>query len=324
MAALLVVPLGADETHLLTLGEWEELLSRKRVLFERPNHPLVERLRRAGVEAGAFDDEPDTNDSELAFVADPDSPRIVELAREGARISPGPAITPDDLSSAHGAYVARRAGAAMASLAIIMARLRSDDGCPWDREQSHESLTVHLLEEAHEVIDTIERGLLGVELEEELGDLLLQVFFHAQMASDDSRFDVGGVADAIVAKLIRRHPHVFGDRIADSASDVIRNWEAIKAEEKERSDPFDDIPRSLPALTSAYKIQKRAASLDWTADGDDAVARAKQALVAEDLGDALFWTVAAARASGTDPEGALRRATNRFVDSLRKSAAQRG
>jgi MazG family protein len=317
---LLVVPLAAAETHLLTLGEWEALLTSDAVEFEDANHPLIERLRRAGVTAGPFDDEPDADQSGWALVAEPDSKRIIDLARAGAEVSPGPATTPDDLSAAHGAYIARRAGASAASLAVIMARLRSVDGCPWDREQSHRSLTVHLLEEAHEVIDAIERNDFGAELEEELGDLLLQVFFHAQMATDDARFDFAGVADAIVAKLLRRHPHVFGETIAGSASEVVRNWEAIKAKEKERSDPFDDIPRSLPALTSAYKSQKRAASLGWTAERDEAVTRARAALEAGDLGDTLFWTVAAARAAGTDPEGALRRATNEFVDSMRSGS----
>jgi MazG family protein len=322
--ALLVVPLGADETHLLTLGEWEALLGCDVVQFERADHPLIAKLDRAGIRAIPFDDEPDPSRSGWALVADPESARIVELARRGAQVSPGPATAPDDLSSAHGAYIARRGGASASSLAVIMARLRSEDGCPWDREQTHESLTVHLLEESHEVIDAIERGEEGVKLEEELGDLLLQVFFHAQMAADDRRFDFAGVADAIVVKLLRRHPHVFGKMIADSASEVVRNWEAIKAEEKERTDPFDDIPRSLPALTSAYKSQKRAASLGWETDGDAARARARQALDGGDLGEALFWTVAAARAAGADPEGALRRATNDFVESRRRSAAHEG
>jgi XTP/dITP diphosphohydrolase len=313
--SLLVVPLGSEETHLLTLGEWEQLLACEGVMFERADHPLIEKLVAAGVRAGAFDDEPGAGRSGWAFVAEPDSSRVVELAKAGARVSPGPAVSPDDLSAAHGAGIVRRAGASAASLAVIMARLRSADGCPWDREQDHSSLTVHLLEEAHEVIDAIERGEEGVQLEEELGDLLLQVFFHAQMAADDSRFDVSGVGDAIVAKLIRRHPHVFGDTIAGSASEVVHNWEAIKSKEKKRGDLFDDIPRSLPALTSAYKTQKRASSLGWSPEEADAVAQAQSALKEGDLGSALFWTVAAARAGGTDPEGALRRATRSFVES---------
>jgi MazG family protein len=318
---LLVVSLGVDETELLTLREWEQLLGCDGVGFERADHPLIEKLADAGVRAGPFDDEPNASQSKWAFVADPGSPRIVELAKQGASVSPGPASSPDDLSAAHASYVTRRAARSASSLAVIMSRLRSSDGCPWDREQSHRSLTVHLLEEAHEVIDVIEREELGVQLEEELGDLLLQVFFHAQMAADDARFDFAGVADAIVAKLIRRHPHVFGAGVAETASDVVRNWESIKADEKERADPFDDIPRSLPALTSTYKVQKRAEAFGWSPNGADAIARARQALEQNELGDALFWTVAAARAARTDPEGALRRATNAFIEERREGAA---
>src|SRR5687767_2236248 len=133
-----------------------------------------------------------------------------------------------------------------------MARLRSADGCPWDREQTHESLRVHLIEEAHEVLEAIDLGETGHMLEEELGDLLLQVAFHSELAARDDRFDLAGVADAIVAKLIHRHPHVFGDTEVEGAADVVRNWEAIKAEEKDRSDPFEGIPATLSALLAAY------------------------------------------------------------------------
>ena len=318
---LLVLPLREEETDLLTLGEWELLLGCEAVAFERPTHPLIDRLARHGVKAGAFDDELRPDLEGWAFVTEPDSPRVLELARGGARVLVGPAQAPDDLSAAHGAYVSRRAGASAASLATVMARLRSADGCPWDREQDHESLTVHLLEEAHEVIDAIERGRTGPELEDELGDLLLQVFFHAQMAADEGRFDVAGVADAIAAKLLRRHPHVFGDTVAEDASAVVRNWEAIKEEEKKRVDPFDDIPRSLPALSTAYKVQKRAASSGWSPGREEAAAEARRSLEAGDVGSALFWAVAAARASGTDPEGALRKATAAFVAERRSQTA---
>lgn len=313
---MLVVPLATDETELLTLSEWDALRSCDAVYFEQSEHALMARLRAEGVRIELWRDEADPRASDSALVAEPGSPRIVELARAGAEVSSGPATSPDDLSSAHGAPISRRAGASAASLATIMARLRSDDGCPWDREQSHASLTVHLLEEAHEVIDAIERGESGAELEEELGDLLLQVFFHAQMAADDGRFDFAGVANGIVAKLLRRHPHVFGKATADSAAQVVSNWEAIKAAEKKRSGAFDDIPRTLPALTAAYKTQKRAAGAGWSAGRDEALARSKAAVAEEEVGAALFWVVALARAAGVDPEGALRRATRSFRESL--------
>jgi len=309
---LLVVPLAPDEAGQITLDEWDALRRSRRVFFERPGHPMEERLRAAGVAAGPFDDEPDAHEDGCALVADPSSPRIVELARAGARVSLGVARAPDDLSAAHAAAIARRAAAAVGTLTIIMARLRSDDGCPWDREQTHESLQVHLLEEAHEVLDAIDRGLLDAELLEELGDVLLQVAFHARIAQQDGRFDLAAVADGISGKLIHRHPHVFGETQGADAAEVLRNWESLKAAEKTRADPFDDIPKSLPGLLAAYKTQKRAARLGWNADGTEARGRVGDALASEAIGEALFWLVAVARAAGTDPETALLRATADF------------
>lgn len=231
-------------------------------------------------------------------------------------------MAPDDLTAAHGASVTRRASLSLGRLATVMARLRSADGCPWDQEQTHESLRVHLIEEAHEVLEAIDRGAVGDELQEELGDLLLQVAFHAQLAADDRRFDIADVADGIVAKLLHRHPHVFSDLEVSGAADVIRNWEAIKATEKQRSDPFDGIPAELSALLAAYKTQKRAAPLGYEAeegrDRSTVVERLSGSEIGPDeLGDALFALVSLARARGIDPEGALRSATERFRSSLR-------
>ncbi|HEX2050592.1 MAG TPA: MazG family protein [Actinomycetota bacterium] len=309
---LLVVPLAASEAGWLTLDEWDALRACERVVFERADHPLAARLARAGVAVAALDGEPDAGAAGGALVADPDSELVVRLARAGASVTAGAARPPDALTAAHGAVVARRAASSLATAALVMARLRSPDGCPWDREQTHESLQVHLLEEAHEVIDAIEHGAVEAELREELGDLLMQVAFHAQLAADDGRFDVADVADAIVAKLVHRHPHVFADVEVSDAAEVVTNWEALKRAEKERTGPFDDIPRSLPALLWTYKAQKRAAALGFRADADDAARRARAAVDAGDVGDALFWVVAVARARGLDPEGALRRAATRW------------
>jgi XTP/dITP diphosphohydrolase len=317
---LVVVPLAPGEAGWLTLGEWDLLTSSERVVFERPDHPLVARLAGAGVPAGPFDDEPDARRAGWALVADPGSPRVVELARAGAIVTSGSSRAPDPATAAQGAPVGRRAAAAFGALALVMARLRGPGGCPWDAEQTHESLRVHLLEEAHEVLEAIDTGALGEHLEEELGDVLLQVVFHAQLAADDGRFDVAGVAERLVAKLLHRHPHVFGDAVVGGASEVIANWEAIKAAEGTREGPFDGIPPTLPALLAAYKTQKRAAALGFRADAAAARSRVEAAL-AEDptpeaVGDALFWLVAIARAAGVDPEGALARATLRFRRSL--------
>jgi MazG family protein len=313
---LLVVPLAASEVGELTLAEWDALRGRDRVLFEDASHPLIERLRQDGVDAGPFDDEPAADRDDWAFVADPSSPRVVELARAGAEVKIAQVPAPDSLTVAHAAPVLRRASSSLGGLVAIMARLRSDDGCPWDREQTHESLKVHLIEEAHEVIETIEDGRLGPDFEEELGDLLLQVAFHARLAEQDARFDIGGVADAIVAKLVHRHPHVFGDVEVGGAHDVVRNWEQLKQEEKARSDPFDGIPKGLPSLLAAYKAQKKAAGLGFKPDDERLRKEIDSAVSApvseESLGEALFWLVAAAREAGVDPEGALRKAVTRF------------
>lgn len=310
---LLVVPLGVDQLADLTLGEWDALIARSKVLFERPNHPLAERLRAAGVETGPFDGEPSADWDEWALVADPDSVRIGTLAADGAEVAAGSATPPDPLSAARGAYVARRAQAAFGSLVLVMARLRGPDGCPWDAQQTHESLQQHLLEEAHEVLETIDNGATGAELEEELGDLLLQVLFHSELAAEEGRFDIAGVAEVIVAKLVRRHPHVFGDVEVADASEVISNWERIKQEEKApKDDPFAGIPAGLPSLVVASKTFKKAQGLGHSVTAEQAQTRATEALEQGDLGAALLWIVATARERHIDAEGALRRSLAAF------------
>jgi tetrapyrrole methylase family protein/MazG family protein len=323
---LLIVPLAATELGVLTLAEWDALAACDRVAFEDRAHPLAQRLSDAGVAVVSPPDDVDparwAAEDGWGLVARPDSARIVELAKAGARVTSGPAPAPDDLSAAHAAPVVRRAAGALAGAALVMARLRSDDGCPWDREQTHESLKVHLLEEAHEVIEAIDGGLLGEALEEELGDLLLQVAFHARLAEQEGRFDIAGVSDRLTAKLVGRHPHVFGDVEVTSAGQVVSNWEAIKRSENKRpgrAGAFEGIPGTLPALLTAYKVQKRAAGLGFSADAEDARNRLERSLEdagdPEGIGEALFWLVAMARAAGVDPEGALRKATARFVES---------
>jgi MazG family protein len=315
---LLVVPLAPEEIELLTLGEWYELSARERVLFERPEHPLRAKLEAQGVAVEALDAEPDAASGGCALVAEPDSARIVELARRGADVVVPAAAVPDALTAAHAAPIVRRAGHALAGLVAIMARLRSEDGCPWDREQSHSSLEVHLLEETYEVLDAIEGGD-PAELCEELGDLLLQVAFHARIAEQEGAFDLAAVAEAIVSKLLRRHPHVFGEGAVSGAADVVSNWEAIKSDEKRRTGALDGIPRALPALLAAYKTQKRAARAGFEADEAEARRALTQALdsaAPDAVGEALFWVVALARARGLDPETSLRRATHNFVDAL--------
>jgi MazG family protein len=318
---LFVVPLTSDQAGSLTLSELDRLLACDRVLFEDPAHPLMARLSDGGVDARKLDDNLDAARHGWALVADPGSSTVIELAHAGADVSAGAASSPDALTAARGAHNLREASAALGGAALVMARLRSEDGCPWDREQTHESLKIHLLEEAYEVIDAIDAGSTGADLQEELGDVLLQVLFHARLADQEGRFDIAGVANALVAKLVRRHPHVFGDVAVADATEVLANWEQIKQREKRRSDAFEGIPEALPALLNSYKVQKRAAALGFAADEARARVELADALgpgldQPEGLGRALFWLVALARAAGIEPEGALRAETTRFKSSF--------
>ena len=219
-------------------------------------------------------------------------------------------------------------------------RLRRE--CPWDREQTHHSLLPHLIEETYETVEAISR--LGddapggepdfgayAEVEEELGDLLLQVVFHATLAEEPGAFGVEEVAEAIRRKLVLRHPHVFGDVQADDASTVKANWEQIKAGEKGRASLMDDVPQAMPALSRADKLQRRAASVgfDWTEAGPvlEKLREEVEELAADldhperaahELGDVLFSVVNLARHLGLDPEVAFRRANDRFADRFRE------
>lgn len=210
-------------------------------------------------------------------------------------------------------------------LVRVMAVLRAPDGCPWDREQTHMTLRRHLVEEAYEAVAAIEGGE-DAEVCDELGDVLLQVVFHAQIAAEEGRFDIDDVAAAIVEKLERRHPHIFGDAIAETPADVIRRWDAIKRTEKPHGGLLDTIAPTLPALTYAEKISRRAVSVgfEWETvddvwekvDEEIAELRATEAssLEAEDeLGDLLFTVVNVGRKMGIDPEQALRSTCAKFI-----------
>lgn len=225
-------------------------------------------------------------------------------------------------------------------LVTIMERLRSPEGCPWDREQTGSTLRPYVIEEAYEVVQALDDEDSGA-LCEELGDVLLQVVFHAQIASEAGEFDIGDVCDGISDKLIRRHPHVFGDFQVEGSAGVLRNWERIKAVEKGQSEPsiLDAIPAELPSLLRAYKLQQRAARVgfDWpdvrgalekvaeemgefqealhaAGDPPGKVERASaDARVAEEFGDLLFALVNVARFLGIDPEVALYATTRKFT-----------
>ena len=194
------------------------------------------------------------------------------------------------------------------ALIDVMATLRGPEGCAWDREQTHQSLLKYLIEESHEFIDAVESGDRA-HMVEELGDVLYQVLFHADILAEDatSPFTIDDVARVTREKMVGRHPHVFGDVTADTADEVTANWEKWKAAEKpERESKFDGLPRGLPALALADKVIGK---LDDAPSTDSLPADTTEA----ELGDLLFGLVAAARAQGLDAEAALRAAVRRVI-----------
>ena len=208
----------------------------------------------------------------------------------------------------------------------IMKRLRGPDGCPWDKEQTSITLKPYLIEEAYEVIDAIDNQD-DANLTEELGDVLLQVVFHAQIATDENRFTLEDVAKSIADKLVRRHPHVFGNIEVETAGQVVQNWEAIKLQEKKKSDQesvLSGVPRHLPALLRAYQIQKKAARIGFDWDKTEEVIQKVEEEVQElrnahtqqekqeEFGDLLFSLVNLARFLQIDPEEALTQTIAKF------------
>jgi tetrapyrrole methylase family protein / MazG family protein len=220
-------------------------------------------------------------------------------------------------------------------LVDLVARLRGENGCPWDREQTRESLKPMLIEESYEVLDALDSDN-PEELKEELGDLLFQVVFHAQIAEEKREFHLADVIDRLHDKMVRRHPHVFGGADLRTAEDVLKNWEDIKAAEKgvtSASQPgtdkslLDGIPSKLPAIHEAFQITAKASRVgfDWpkledvleklreeTAEILDARAKGRQEMIADEVGDLLFVAVNVARFLGVDPETALRRSNRKF------------
>jgi len=230
--------------------------------------------------------------------------------------------------------------APFARLVDIMARLRAPGGCPWDREQTPQSLRPYVLEEAYEVLEAIEQGD-PTALCEELGDLLLQVVFQAELAAEAGTFTIADVATAISDKLERRHPHVFGDARADTADEVARNWRRLKAVERTPSDTsiVDGVPGALPALARAQKVGDRIAhaGFDWPNlpavlakvheelhELEDAVRTDRGAHAVAELGDLLLTATSVARHLGTSAELALREATDRLGQRMRAVEAAAG
>ena len=351
-----IVGLGPGDPDLLTLGSLEALRAVKRVLTIGAPPELARFLEREGVtvERGLIADPAlfirGSRDAIDAFVGALDGPdlglgvlgnplsdfpglpgllRALEARGISCDLIPGmPRATlaaaiemplvPLPPASAHHTW---------ADLVEIMARLRRS--CPWDREQTHQSLIPYLVEETFEVVDAIEGNDDG-DLCEELGDLLLQIVFHAQLATERGKFSVADIIDALSNKMVRRHPHVFGDQAVTNVAEVWQNWEALKSQEAaaaKRPSRLDGIPKALGALQRGQKMQEKAARVgfDWpdprgvtdklaeelaelaqARKGDDAAA------VREELGDVLFTVVNLARQLGIDAEGALRQANEKF------------
>lgn len=225
---------------------------------------------------------------------------------------------------------------AMARLLEIMVILRSEKGCPWDREQTHTSLRQHLLEEAYEVIEVIDEDRLE-ELPAELGDLLLQIVFHAQIAAEAGSFTMAEVVQAINEKLIRRHPHVFGDVNIKTADEQVVHWEQTKLKKEGKVSAISGVPRELPALLRAYRLQNKAATMgfDWpevtpvwdkieeeVAELREAVASGEREQIEEELGDLLFSIVNVSRFLKVNPEDALRRTSEKFIRRFQQVEAE--
>lgn len=218
-------------------------------------------------------------------------------------------------------------------LVAIMTRLRGEGGCPWDRAQTHETLKPYLIEEAYEIIEALDQGD-DQELKEELGDLLLQVVFHAQMAAEEGRFDIEEVIQTNIQKLRRRHPHVFGNVTVTGPEEVRDNWEQIKQKEKGgKRSLLDGIPKSLPALLRARRVQQRASGVgfDWqrveevlekvreeVEELQAVCAEQNRARAREELGDLLFSLVNLSRFLDVNPEDALQQTVDRFMRRFRR------
>lgn len=217
-------------------------------------------------------------------------------------------------------------GTAFEKLVGILERLRGPGGCPWDREQTYKDIAPHTLEEVHEVLDAIDRNDLD-GLKEELGDLLLQIIFYAQIAKEEKKFTIDDIVESITKKLIHRHPHVFGETKVKDSGEVLERWEALKFEEGKTS-VVGGVPKALPALLKAYRLGEKTARVgfDWE-DGEGILTKVEEEArelheargtkdegrIEHEYGDLLFTMANIGRFLGVDPEGALRKATERFI-----------
>jgi XTP/dITP diphosphohydrolase len=311
---------------LLSWSAWEALVTADLVVVRDPGHPHLRYVEEAGADVEVLEV---GTDRELArrlvdaaaaatvvylggLDGDPGLPaELAAVLSAGAHPETAPA---PDLESLPGSWDVP--GARLLDLVAVMDRLRSPGGCPWDAQQTHESLVTYLLEEAYETVEVIETGDLA-GLQEELGDLLLQVVFHARLGEEhaDVPWSIDDVASGIVTKLVNRHPHVFGDVDAPTAEHVEANWETIKLAEKGRTSAVDGVPLAQPALALAAKLLQRAEKHGVPVEVGE------PSLSEPDVGELLFAVVALARRRGVDPEAALRAAARRYAERVRAAEA---
>ncbi|XRQ11710.1 nucleoside triphosphate pyrophosphohydrolase [Actinomadura welshii] len=323
MALTLLATTHRVAPGLLTWRAWDALRSASSVRL-RDGHPLLPPLRDAGVDPETVPSPDasrlvaDARDRDVLWVAAPDGDE--PLMREIGTLVVG---DPLDVEVLHGSY--DLPGARLLDLVSVMDTLRRE--CPWDRKQTHETLVPYLLEEAYEVLDTVESGDYGA-LREELGDVLMQVAFHSVVAAerdDGTAFTIDDVAGAIVDKLVRRHPHVFGDVEVSGADEVNANWEQIKAAERAEkggaeASALDGVPMGQPALSLAAQLQRRAGRMRAPAELADGLSEGLPGDgegAAGDLGVRLFELVREAGERGVDPESELRAVSRVFRDRVR-------
>ena len=312
---------------LLSWPAWEALRSAGRVLAADPAHPQLPALRQAGVEAEIV---ARTSAPALARLLADAAPALWLGSPDGdpgltdalARLAVEEAGTVPEIELLPGSY--DLPGARLLDLTSVMDRLRSPGGCPWDAEQTHESLVKYLVEEAYELVEAIEEGDRET-LREELGDVLLQVFFHARIAEEhpDDPFTVDDVAGDIVEKLMYRHPHVFGDVEAAGSAQVEANWEQLKAAEKQRESVLDGVPSGMPALAYAAKLVSRVRRAGFTAV-PDAPYELPADLTAESAGELLLAVAQRAYDAGVDVDAALRGAARRYRTAVRAAEGLTG
>jgi MazG family protein len=356
MPTLAIVGVGPSDASLLTLGALDKLIAARRVVLCGAPPSLAAALRERGAavidapfdSGGLLRGNSDAVGAAAAFAAKGDAalgvvghplldfPGLPHLLRALGEAGVGVEIVPGVPRSALQAAVSAPlvplppvAHHSWEELVEIMTRLR--DCCPWDREQTHESLLPYLVEEAHEVVESVDERD-PKKLCEELGDLLLQIIFHSQIASERGQFSIADVIDALSNKMIRRHPHVFGDAAISTTEEQMKSWELIKTQEaaiKHRESLLDGIPKSLPSLLGAQRIQEKASTVgfDWPRTQgvvdkvDEELAELREAArggdttrVREEIGDVLFTIVNLARRLGVDAEASLRGANARFRD----------